>query len=475
MKKKSILKKYIIWFMLITICFMSLVGIITYKGIKDFFTEETYKTIEHAQSIKLPTVINRINRDEVYKEEDIAIDQNSRAVGHMYATYNKETEKISSLKNLQNIPFDFEDIKKNISKQIKNGYEEKRYVQNIEGKKLYYVIKKIDNRNINRKILSYKQDNKNINRLVKQVANNSFIISYMWETYSNELTKNIFGKFIIVIFSFMIIIFILSYAMIKKISIRFNKLQTDVANIASMQWDKPIYAQDDDEIGRLSQSIDKMRLQLKKYDEDLRNYFHSISHELKTPIMIIKGYTDSILSKKYPKGDLDSSLMVIDEEIDRLEDMVRNILYLNKIDFISKNYSVNSTLNIVSLIENASKRFKRLDETINWDLNITYDYEVRGLEEQWESVLNNILDNQVRYAKNNISIYVKNNIITISNDGPSLDDKTIEKLFTPFFKGKRGSTGLGLFIVKKLLNLNKYDIIANNTSDGVSFSIIDIS
>ncbi|WDV47248.1 HAMP domain-containing sensor histidine kinase [Clostridiaceae bacterium M8S5] len=471
MKRKSLFKKYIMWSLIIIFSLLLLLISITYKSIKDFFTDETYNTIEYAQNLRTDTIKKRLDANEDFHITDEIINQNFRAVGHIILVYDESKNEIRAFTNsLSSINKDV--LKKNIIEINMNNYNKKRYVQTIQGKKLYYVIKKIDSKFVARKVFNLK---KGILGQRDPARVSGYLLSYMWETYSNELTRNIFSQFIIVVFSFVIIILVTSYIMIKKISRRFKKLEVDVANIAQMKLDKPIVVEEDDEIGRLSRSIDKMRIQLKKHDEDLRNYFHSISHELKTPIMIIKGYTDSILCKKYPKGNLDSSLYVIDEEIDRLDTMVKNILYLNKIDFISKGYSSKDKVDVVKLIYNVSERFKNLDHSIKWQLDLPDFYTVRGQQEQWESILNNLLDNQVRYADKKIKISIVDENIQISNDGEHMSPRILEKLFNPFHKGEKGSTGLGLYIVKRLLNLNKYDIIARNEEVGVIFCIKDIS
>ena len=93
----------------------------------------------------------------------------------------------------------------------------------------------------------------------------------------------------------------------------------------------------------------------------------------------------------------------------------------------------------------------------------TYDY--------FETVIDNILANFMRYTESTIKITAKNNRLTLYNDGPNIDDTLLEGIFTPFRKGIKGEFGLGLSIVKKTLLLMNYDITVKNEKKGVSFVI----
>ena len=95
----------------------------------------------------------------------------------------------------------------------------------------------------------------------------------------------------------------------------------------------------------------------------------------------------------------------------------------------------------------------------------------RGSEEMWEAIIDNILNNFMRYAKEKIKITVKNNKIILYNDGPNIDKDVLNNIFTPYEKGVKGVFGLGLSIVKKTLRFLNYDINIENEKNGVKFII----
>ena len=86
-------------------------------------------------------------------------------------------------------------------------------------------------------------------------------------------------------------------------------------------------------------------------------------------------------------------------------------------------------------------------------------------------VIENLLDNALRYAKDQIVMKLEPYRFTISNDGPSLTNERMAKLFKPFEKGSKGKFGLGLSICYKVCNAYDYNISAENLEKGVSFII----
>ena len=89
----------------------------------------------------------------------------------------------------------------------------------------------------------------------------------------------------------------------------------------------------------------------------------------------------------------------------------------------------------------------------------------------WEAIIDNLLNNFVRYADKSIKITIKNNKIILYNDGPNIDPNILNDIFTPYKKGVKGQFGLGLSIVKKTIILLGYEISVHNEKKGISFII----
>ncbi|MFQ9072887.1 MAG: histidine kinase dimerization/phospho-acceptor domain-containing protein, partial [Faecalibacillus faecis] len=105
-----------------------------------------------------------------------------------------------------------------------------------------------------------------------------------------------------------------------------------------------------DEIGIVSDELIAMKEEINRQNEIKEEMIHNISHDLKTPIALIKSYSQSVKDDIYPYGDKNSSMDVIIENADRLDNKVRSLLYLNRLDFLS-NESTNNNVNMEELIE----------------------------------------------------------------------------------------------------------------------------
>ena len=97
----------------------------------------------------------------------------------------------------------------------------------------------------------------------------------------------------------------------------------------------------------------------------------------------------------------------------------------------------------------------------------------RGEEESWRILVENLVDNALRYAKSKIVVELRPGSLSVSNDGPQIPEDQMKKLFRPFEKGTNGKFGLGLSICSKVAEADGYSIAARNTDDGVTFTVAD--
>ncbi|MCY8280479.1 secretion stress-responsive two-component system sensor histidine kinase CssS, partial [Bacillus inaquosorum] len=240
-------------------------------------------------------------------------------------------------------------------------------------------------------------------------------------------------------------------------------------------WDDPVKVDRKDEIGKLGHTIEEMRQKLVQKDETERTLLQNISHDLKTPVMVIRGYTQSIKDGIFPKGDLENTVDVIEGEALKLEKKIKDLLYLTKLDYLAKQKVQHDMFSIVEVTEEVIDRLKWARKELSWDIDVEEDILMPGDPEQWNKLLENILENQIRYAATKIEISMKqddrNIVITIKNDGPHIEDEMLSSLYEPFNKGKKGEFGIGLSIVKRILTLHKASISIENDKTGVTYRI----
>ena len=130
------------------------------------------------------------------------------------------------------------------------------------------------------------------------------------------------------------------------------------------------------------------------------------------------------------------------------------------------------TINIVDILPKSVEKFKVIRPDIKWQINIADKKTIfNGSVDMWEAIVDNILSNFTRYAKENVKITVKGHQITFYNDGPNIDKSILNDIFTPYTKGIKGQFGLGLSIVKKTVSLLGYEVSVKNEKTGISFII----
>ena len=308
-------------------------------------------------------------------------------------------------------------------------------------------------------------------RLQKCERDNRTIIvsSYMDDTYANEFRDSLVDSTVYVtVLAFFLILMVLMVWVFSIIH-PLNQIRAYIAEIKQGK-DVELRMNREDEIGEVANELQTMKEELLKQEKTKEEMIHNISHDLKTPIATIKSYSESIKDGIYPYGDLDSSVDVILDNAQRLEDKVHSLLYLNRVEYLVTSDSEGVVTNMKEVVEQVVLN----SAVLRPEINVITDVEevfFDGLIESWRVTIENIMENAFRYAKTYIKIVVREDDLRIYNDGPKMPEDRIESLFKPYEKGEGGRFGLGLSIVSKVTKANKYRVKGYNTDDGVCFKI----
>ena len=446
MKNKPLFLQIWIVFASITLFISIMLSIILPLTLRHFFTEEMYITIESAQKFMF-------SRYDLFTLKDLLESQglegarqtleNIRTVRHFFIYDKGQIYIPSSLSG--------EFVEKVIRQAMAQEDTSQRYSGEVNGEKIFYVITK-----------------------GTAFDENIFLISYMWDSYRQDLVKTLFKRLALVTFIVSILSWIPAALLSKYLSNPLVALEKKVKKLANYEWNEPIRVDREDEIGRLGKSIEQLRNQLLYQEEMQKSFLQNISHELKTPVMVIRSFAQAIRDGIYPKDDLDSSVAVIDSEAERLEKRIRNLLYITKLDYLKTNEIVYKKFYLDKLIKDVIERLAWNRTDIDWELRLP-PTEIKGDMEQWRVVIENLLDNQMRYAKNSILISLRDKgssvLLKIRNDGPPIEDEVLKSLFSKYNVGEKGQFGLGLAIVQRIVNLHQAKIWAKNEKIGVSFFV----
>ena len=255
-----------------------------------------------------------------------------------------------------------------------------------------------------------------------------------------------------------------------KLALKIEHLKEKIDNLDNDDYIDNYNYDVDDELKVLSEAIDNMKLHLKKEEEYKNQMYQNISHDFKTPLTVIKSYIEAVEDGVETE---DNASKIIKEQINKLEIKVHSLLYLNKLNYI-KDYTEykNSEIDLSQILKLCIEKFKIQRPDIEFKICIMdKNTKFHGTLDMWETIIDNILNNFMRYADKLIKITIKNGKIIFYNDGPNINENVLDDIFTPYTKGIKGQFGLGLSIVKKTITLLGYEIIVKNDKKGVNFMI----
>ncbi len=289
------------------------------------------------------------------------------------------------------------------------------------------------------------------------------------DSYINKTKTEILGSIFPVVLGTCLLIGLILVAWSTIIVKKIEKLKDKVDNIDNPDYNHKLDFEVDDEIKSLGLAIEDMRLSLINQEEYRNQMYQNISHDFKTPLTVIKSYIEAV---EDGVEDEATALNVIKEQTSKLEQKVHSLLYLNKLDYLKDSKNIELVpVDMEEIIKTEVEKFKFYRKELNFIVEYDKKSQFVGTVENWETILDNLLGNFIRYATTTIKITAKQNKLILYNDGDNISNDYLEGIFTPFRKGIKGQFGLGLSIVKKTLNIMNYDITINNEKKGVSFII----
>lgn len=215
-----------------------------------------------------------------------------------------------------------------------------------------------------------------------------------------------------------------------------------------------------------------------------RNFLLSVTHELKSPLSSIKLYLQTILKRDLEKEKRDQFIMSSIDDIGRLDDLVENMLLASKIENRSYTFpkeDIDFTGLLTSLVDRIKINVQGKRTIV---AEIQADIDLIGDRFSLGSMINNLLENGVKYSQDNTRIFVSLKKDThirlrICDEGCGIPETEHKKIFQKFYRSgnemtrKTKGTGLGLFIVEQVVTNHNANIsISNNLPQGTCFEII---
>ena len=232
-----------------------------------------------------------------------------------------------------------------------------------------------------------------------------------------------------------------------------------------------------DELGLLSNSLDDMTNELQKRVAQAENFSTDLVHEIRNPLASLKSASE-ILQDTNDSDQRLKLLNILSHDVQRIERLITDYSQMLK-DEVALSKEKMKKINIEPIIKSVVDDYNSI-HNVKKEININYEndgkdeYFIYGIENRIEQIIANLLDNSISFSKKGGKIFVnvsiasnKNITVKIIDEGQGFKEKDTSKIFKRFYSNRPDKfgehSGLGLNIVKNLVDLHEGEIIASNS------------
>ena len=229
-------------------------------------------------------------------------------------------------------------------------------------------------------------------------------------------------------------------------------------------------------MAELTADVEKFR----ELGEQRKRFFAAVSHELKTPLTVLKGQLENMILGYGDYKNRDKYLPEALRAAEDIEHLVTEIIAISK----TENMDLRDSLEPVSLLSSVNETAEALspiaiEKNITIHQNIINDIIISVNRGLWQKALSNIIGNAVRHSPDGAEVFIsmEDGVLTVENTGVFIPEGDLPQMFTPFYRADKsrskstGGSGLGLYIVKTILDLHGMGYSLRNTPRGVEFSV----
>jgi len=278
--------------------------------------------------------------------------------------------------------------------------------------------------------------------------------------------------------------FLFIYYLSRRITNPLKEMNEAAKVIAGGDFQRKLEIIGNDEVSQLADSFNYMAEELNKLEELRRGFIANISHDLRSPLTSIKGFVQAILDGTIPEEKQEKYLEIVLDETGRLTKMTNDIMDLTKmesgqIEIKKEQFDINELIRRV--LEQFEQRI--LEKDVKLKLILAEEKTmVYADREQIQRVINNLLDNAVKFVPQEGKIWIETTLfvnkilVSVKNNGESIKENEIHYIWDRFHKGDKSrgrdktGMGLGLSIVKQILKNHGENIKVENISEGVAFT-----
>jgi signal transduction histidine kinase len=276
------------------------------------------------------------------------------------------------------------------------------------------------------------------------------------------------------------------FALSKFITIPLIKMKQATRKLSQGDFSVKLGAHSRDELGQLGTSIQTLANELQRLKQERNEFLSSISHELQTPLMYLKGYADVAKRPLNSEEERNKYLTIIQEEAQRLSQLVKDLFQLAQLDqhtFLIQKQNVKLYPYLHNIIQHFDLALKEKEIQLHFDC--PQETELNIDPERFQQVVVNLLDNALKYSKSETEISVlvreqpKKVMITFKDQGIGIPPDDLPYVFDKLYRveksrsRKSGGYGLGLSIVKEIVEAHGGEVaIKSGVGKGTTVEIL---
>ncbi|MDR0297185.1 MAG: HAMP domain-containing histidine kinase [Streptococcaceae bacterium] len=226
------------------------------------------------------------------------------------------------------------------------------------------------------------------------------------------------------------------------------------------------------ELKVLASNLNEAAVQLEQNDQMQKTFFQNASHELRTPLMSIKSYAEGITYDVMAPKDAAATIL---RETDNMTELVEDLLATSRLDALSPTQADLKNFDLRELMEDVRREQQALAD--KQGVKFVTDYPKKPVLRRIDykamhRAVANIIANALRYATSEVVLTLSaSGQLTIANDGPAISETDLPHIFERFYKGNGGVHGIGLAIVKTVIEQHNAHIFVTSDSDWTIFVI----
>lgn len=353
-------------------------------------------------------------------------------------------------------------------------------VEAIHGEKVKKIVEDLKKgQNENKQIYRENIDDKQLLVMIElDTKNGEQIYEY---SIIRDLYMEILPRIGLIFFVFLIVIFLLAFLLFKQLSnllyrnISLVKQHAEMISTDKATSEEIKITTKDSDIQSLIASFNFMKKRLIEKDERNQAMIGFVSHELKTPTMIIKGYTNAARDGLYPRGTLEDSLVVINEQVKRIEDKTTELLRFSEYILERNKEEKPETVNLTDTIKRTIDIFRPMsNKKIQFEARDSIYFE--GYPALLTILFENLIQNQLNYSNEYIAIELFKDephiCIRFKNDGQIVSLADYPDIFQPFSTRNPSGSGLGLEIAQEIVRLHGGKISLVSDEKATIFEIL---